>query len=251
MKKKIFGSRIALYCSLVFLLTLSLTASAMADSLMIASGAGYKKPVSEVMAAFEKEKGTHVDAVFGNIQMVTSQAKQSGEVSCIIGDRKFLKKLTAVVEYADYQPIGKGILVLAYNKNVKLTKVEDIATDTVKSVFMPQDKKAIYGIAGTETLKAYGYDTTIASKVTQVATVPQVVSYLLTGEADAGFINLTEALANADKFGGYVIVPQDKYKDIEIVAGIVKGFEAKPDVKAFLAYLTTDTAKEIFKKYGL
>jgi molybdate transport system substrate-binding protein len=222
-----------------------------AQNLMIAAGAGYKKPVTEVMKAFEKETGIKTDAAFGNIQMVASQAKQTGEISCIIGDKKLLDALGSTVKFIDYRLIGKGILVLAYRKGLVLEKPEDMASDRVKSLFMPQDKKAIYGTAGTEALESYGYTTKLAGKITRVATVPQVVSYLLTGEADAGFINLTEATANKDRLGGYLIVPQDKYREIQIVAGIVKGFENKPETGKFIDYLQTKNAKNIFAKYGL
>lgn len=225
--------------------------NAQADDMTIASGAGYKKPVTEVMAAFEKESSIHINGAFGNIQMISNQAKQSGDISCIIGDKKFLKRMTKVVQFARYQSIGKGILVLAYRQGVVLDKVEDIATDKIASLFMPQEKKAIYGGAGMEALRSYGYAESLKGKVTQVATVPQVVSYLLTGEADAGFINLTEALANKDKLGGYIVVPQEKYGTIEIVSGVVQGFEKQEKVERFVEFLAADAAKHIFAKYGV
>ncbi len=222
-----------------------------AAEITVASGAGYKKPVSEVMAAFEKESSVHVNGVFGNIRMITNQAKQSGDISFVIGDKKFLKRMTGVVAFTNYQTMGKGILVLAYRKGIAPTRVEDIASDKVASIFMPQEKKAIYGIAGMEALQSYGYGDIFKEKVTQVATVPQVVSYLLTGEADVGFINLTEALANKQKLGGYLVVPQDKYKDVVIVSGQVVGFENSKEVKQFSDFLATDTAKQIFTQYGV
>jgi molybdate transport system substrate-binding protein len=233
-------------------IVLLLSASAVsAESLMIASGAGYKKPVTELMKYFEKDTGIKTDGAFGNMQMVSSQAKQTGDISCIIGDKKFLAALGSTVQFTNYVPLGKGPLVLAYRKGISLEKPEDIASDEVRSVFMPHEKKAIYGVAGTEALKAYGYASKLAGKITQVATVPQVVSYLVTGEADTGFINLTEAMANKDRLGGYLVIPEDKYGEILIVAGVVKGFENKPETRKFIDYLRTKKAKEVFEKYGL
>lgn len=235
-------------CLLLLFLGVSLVS---AETLMISSAAGYKKPVTEAMKSFEKTTGIKTDAAFGNIQMAASQAKQTGEISCIIGDRKFLAALSSTVTFVSYEPIGKGILVLAYRKGINLDRVEDVVSDRVKTVFMPEDKKAIYGIAGTEALKSYGYTSRLAGKITRVATVPQVVSYLLAGEADAGFINLTEAMANKDRLGGYFVVPEDRYTEILIVAGVVKGFENKPETKKFTDYLKTREAKGIFGKYGV
>ncbi|HOP62445.1 MAG TPA: molybdate ABC transporter substrate-binding protein [Spirochaetota bacterium] len=218
---------------------------------MIASAAGYKKPVSEVMKSFQKETGIKTDAAFGNIQMVASQAKQTGEITCIIGDKKFLSVLGSTVKFRSYKSIGKGMLVLAYRKGISLKRPEDIATERIKTLFIPENKKAIYGIAGTEALESYGYTEKLADKITRVATVPQVVSYLLTGEADAGFINLTEAQANKHRLGGYIIIPEDRYTEILIVAGVVEGHENKPETLKFVNYLGTGKAKKIFRKYGL
>lgn len=236
---------------IVFALILIIITKAGAQEMMVASGAGYKKPVGEIINVFQKNTGITVNAIYGNLQMVAGQAKQSGEVACIIGDRKFLAKLGSTVTFTDYTVLGKGILVLAYRKGVSINSVEEILDSKISSVFMPQDGKAIYGIAGKEALKSLGYYDKVSAKLTQVATVPQVVSYLLTGEADAGFINLTEALANKDKLGGYIIISQDNYTLIEIVAGTVTGFDSKESTVKFIEFLKSNTVSEIASKYGL
>ena len=159
--------------ALCFFIVLLSASTLFAQNLMIASAAGYKKPVIEVMKAFEKDTGIKTDAAFGNIQMVASQAKQTGEISCIIGDKKFLAALGSTVKFATYEPIGKGILVLAYRKGISLNKPEDMASDQVKSLFLPQDKKAIYGTAGTEALKSYGYTSKLAGKITRWLLCPK------------------------------------------------------------------------------
>ncbi len=63
--------------------------------------------------------------------------------------------------------------------------------------------------------------------------MPQVVSYLIAGEADAGFINLTEAMANKERLGGYLVVPEDRYTEILIVAGWCMVLRNKPETKKF------------------
>lgn len=238
---------------IIFAVLLSCSAIS-AQDLMIASGAGYKKPVSEAVKTFEKQAKITVNSVFGNIQMITKQAEMTGDISCIIGDKKFLKKIETKLQnitFSQYQVIGNGRLVLAFRKGISLSEINDLTNDKIQSVFMPQDGKAIYGIAATEALKNCGLTEKLASKTTQVATVPQVVSYLVTGNADAGFINYTEALANKDKLGGFILVPEDKYKEIIIVAGVVAGFENNAETKAFTEFLKTDSSKTIFSKYGL
>jgi len=245
-KVKIFAKKITV---ILFLLMLSMQINA--QEIMIAVCAGYKKPFTEVIQVFEKSTKVKVTSVFGNIQMVSIQAKQTGEICCIIGDDKFLRKVKTTVTFKNYYPIGKGLLVLAYRKGFILNSPEDLVTDRVHSVFMPKDGKAIYGIASAESIKSYGFEEKLNDKLTQVSTVPQVVSYLHTGEADAGFINITEALANRENIGGYIMIPEDKYTKIDIVAGVINGFENKLGTREFIKFLSSDQAKSIFEKYGL
>jgi len=245
-KVNLFAKKITVIFSLL-LLSMQINA----QEIMIAVCAGYKKPFTEVIQVFEKSTGVKVTSVFGNIQMVSIQAKQTGEIFCIIGDNKFLKKVKSTVTFKNYYPIGKGLLVLAYRKGLILSSPEELVTDKVQSVFMPKDGKAIYGIASAESIKSYGYEKKLKVKLTQVGTVPQVVSYLHSGDADAGFINITEALANRDNIGGYIAIPEDKYTKIEIVAGVVNGFENELGTKKFIEFLRSGQAKSIFEKYGL
>ncbi len=236
---------------IALIIAISCHSALFAQEIMIASAGGYKKPVSEIANNFEKSNHIQVTKVFGNIQMITNQAKQTEEVACIVGDKKFLKRLENTVEFTSYTKLGDGILVLAYRKGITIKDFTDISKTEIHSIFMPQDKKAIYGIAGKETLISYGLLEKVTPKLTQVSTVPQVVSYLLTEEADAGIINLTEALSNKDKIGGYIIIPKDKYKAIEIVAGVVKGFENNNSTKEFIEYLQCEDSKKTLAKYGL
>lgn len=236
---------------IIIVIILITTIHTSAQEVFIASGAGYKKPVTQVVSDFEKASGIKVNAVFGNMNAVITQAKQTDEISCIIGDKKFLAKLKGVLQFSSYQPIGNGYLVLAWRKGVDIKKLEDIQTNKITSVFMPDSKKAIYGFAASEYIKKDNLHAVLDGKLTQVATVPQVVTYLLTGEADAGFINMTEALANKNRLGGFIAVPADKYSEIIIAAGVVEGFQDKPTTKEFLKYLASDEAKAAFAKFGM
>lgn len=68
---------------------LAISTTAHASDLLIASGAGYRKPVTELMEAFNKETGLTVESSFGNMQQVRAQSEQNPDIAAIIGDRFF------------------------------------------------------------------------------------------------------------------------------------------------------------------
>lgn len=229
-----------------FLLLSVLSLFVQAEEVKIASAAGYKKPMMEVIQAYE-EDGDKVEAIFGNMRQVITQAK-NGSIEVVIGDKAFLEKSKLPIQ--TYQPIGKGKVVLAYSKQSVLNSVEDLTKEDIKKVAIPQPKKAIYGTAGEAFLRHTNLYDKIENKLYIVAKVPQVVAYLVTGEVDAGIINLTAALANKERLGGYIIVDEQSYAPIEITAASLDRCKSKT-CNEFLTFIASKRAQEIFRRYGL
>jgi accessory colonization factor AcfC len=64
-------------------------------------------------------------------------------------------------------------------------------------------------------------------------------------------MNLTAALANESRIGGYLLVPQEYYDEIDIVAGRMPACSQKLECRKFIDYLHTDAAQSILREYGL
>jgi molybdate transport system substrate-binding protein len=217
---------------------------------MIASGAGYKKPVMKLCEEFTKESGIKVEMIFGNMQTVSMQVKQSGQVGLLIGDKSFLENSALGVSYEKYTLLGMGKLVLAYSKSLDLKNTEELTENKVMKVALPDTQKAIYGKAAMQYLQSEGTWDLLQDKIILTSTVPMASSYLMSEEVDCSFINLTDAIGIQDKIGGYILLEQG-YTPIEIVAGTVSGFENNKGVKQFVTYLESDQVKKNLALFGL
>ncbi|RXJ86537.1 molybdate ABC transporter substrate-binding protein [Arcobacter sp. CECT 8985] len=216
-----------------------------AQNLKVAAGAGYKKPLVKIIKLYEKQTNSKIDSFYGNLRQVSTQAKNM-DLQLVIGDKNFLKTKSGV-DFKKYITIGKGKAVLAYTKDID--SIEDLLSNKIKRIAIPAPQKAIYGIASMQILKNSKLLNKIKNKLLIVATVPQVSTYLITNEVDAGIINLTSALANKSKFKGYILIDDNLYSKIDIVAAITKNCNKK--CKSFLQFLKSEKAKTIFKNYGL
>jgi len=232
------------------LLMLSLYGSAFGESLLIAAGAGYKRPVAELAEAYEKKTGNKVEQIYGHMAGVVTQARQSGKVALIFGDLSYLEKVEGL-SFSAFLPVGNGKLVVGWPTGKTLKSALDLADPRFARIAIPDPKAAIYGIAAMEFVRSANIEAAVKDRLQIVSTVPQVSAYLITGEIDAGLFNLTEALAIKDKIGGYVDVDQKYYSPIRIVAGVVKGFEDQGAVKALNDFLKTNEARSVLAKYGL
>jgi len=235
---------------LLLIASLLITLPAFAQNLLVAAGAGYKRPVSELCAAFQKQSGIAVEQVYGNMGNIVAQSQQGGEIAVIFGDHTYLSGV-ASLRFARYLPLGNGRLVVAWPTGGRLDKTEELADPRFARIAMPNPKAAIYGIAASEFMARSDLAAPLKDRLQVVATVPQVSAYLISGDIDAGFINLTEALAIAPKIGGYKEVDSALYTPIRIVGGVLEGRAQQAEVQALGRFLETAEARAILARYGL
>ncbi|MBG0789893.1 MAG: molybdate ABC transporter substrate-binding protein [Desulfovibrionaceae bacterium] len=234
---------------LALLIAACLAPAAQAEDLVLASGAGYKKMVNALSEAYRQKTGNSINLIYGNMARVTTLARQSGEVGLVLGDETFLTK--AQLPMVETLELGRGKLVLAFAKSSQFSKVSDLDDPQAGRIALPDTGKAIYGKAAREFLQNSGRLPAIKPRLLEVATIPQVFSYLNTNEVDMGFMNLTHALNVQKQIGGFVILDQDGYSPIRIIVGVLDTCTEKKQADAFLAFLKTPEAKEIVKRHGL
>lgn len=217
---------------------------------MLAAGAGYKRPVTELVAAFEQGAEVKIEPMFGNMAQVLNQVSQSGKVAVVFGDRSFLEGAKDV-GFVRYAHAGSGRLVLAWPKGGNIGAAADLADPRLARIALPDTRHAIYGRAAAQFLERGGLKAAVEQRLLMVSTVPQVSAYLVSGEVDAGFINLTEALGLVERIGGFVEIEAGQFDPIEIVVGVLPGHESNTAVAAFEAFLGSPEAKAIMVRHGL
>lgn len=215
-----------------------------ADTLLVAVGAGYRKPVLELLDGFTKATGLRAEAV----KQVEAQARQNPDIALLIGDRAFLEPMGLAERFA---PLGKGQLVLVTARGQAIASMAELREPRFKRIAMPDRTKAVYGNAATTCLARLGLAQPLAERIVEVATVPQVGAYVTTGEVDAGFVNRTEALAQQERVGATLEAPQDCYDPIELSVGVIKGRANSAATRAFLDYMATPDARQKLQRHGI
>ena len=220
--------------------------AANAAQIVVSTGAGYVKMVDALAALYQKETGVAVEKSFGgNI----GQVKHGSGVNVVISDEASLEKFHDALA-PDARRLGDTPLVLVWRKELELKRPEDIAFESVKTVASPNLKAAVYGRSAAEWLKATGLDAKVAPKLQVVGTVPQVYSYVTTGNMDAGFVNLAVLKSDTEALGGHTAI-RDESAVVHMTVRPVRGAEAYTDVKAFMDFLASEKAKPVLRKFGI
>jgi len=165
----------------------------------------------------------------------------ANDLSIVIGDEAFLgsQDKVPVKEMAN---LGKGELYFITNAEIK--DISEIGT--LAKLAIPQSAKTIYGGAAAEYIANAG----IKSEIIEVASVPQVSTYVISGDVDGGFVNATEAAALAGKVRTALLISEG-YKPIKIVAARLEACDREAACERFLEILQSEKSQEIFAKFGL
>ncbi len=235
------------------LLAAAAAASTAYAGAMVTTGAGYIPVVKNLVKACEQEAGGKITESYGgNIGQMLAQVSSGGGVNVVITDRTTLERLKTPVKFSVMQPLGSTPLMLIWRKGVELQGPEALAGSSIKRIAHPDARAAVYGRAAAEWVSSRpeAFRNTVKPRLMQVSGVPQVVSYVVRGEVDAGFANYQAAMANKDKLGGMMAL-ESGFAPIEMTAAVVAGAERNPGVAGLLKCLQGERARAVLQKAGI
>ncbi|HPE72668.1 MAG TPA: molybdate ABC transporter substrate-binding protein, partial [Candidatus Competibacter sp.] len=110
---------------------------------------------------------------------------------------------------------------------------------------------APYGAAAVTTLTKLGLFDALQSKFVTGENVSQTYQFVMTGNAELGFIALSQVMTDGQLSGGSTwIVPADLHEPIRQDAAILAKGQNQPAARALVEYLKGDKAAAIIKSYG-
>ncbi len=228
-------------------------AFAAGNAVTVTTGAGYIPVVKKIASVCRAQTNDPIfESYGGNIGQMLAQVRSGSGVNVIITDKTTLERMKTPVRFSVTQSLGKTPLMLIWRKGLELSSEADLTDDSIKAVAIPDTRAAVYGRAGTEWIASLSKDdsTAVKGKLMQVPGVPQVASYVVRGEVDAGFVNIQAARKNKDKLGGMKAITEG-YAPIELVAVVVDGEEGSANVSRFLKCLESNRVKGILKQAGV
>lgn len=229
---------------------MSLSAAAADVPATVTTGAGYIPVVKQIVQVCKaKHDAPAAESFGGNIGQMLAQIAAGSDVNIVITDKATIDNIKTPVKFSVAEPLGSTYLTLIWKKGLNLTKPEDLKTDLVKSIALPDPQAAVYGRAGSQWI-AFQNDKALADKKMVVAGVPQVASYVARGEFDAGFVNVQAAKKGLKNLGGMMVI-KSGYKPIVLHAFVVEGQEKNPAVQKFLTCLKSKEVSAVLEQSGV
>jgi molybdate transport system substrate-binding protein len=179
------------------------------------------------------EQGAPVDIFISASEDQMNSLESKGLL--LPGTRKDLVKNTVVL----IVPKGK----------TGISSFQDLARPEVKVIAIGEPQTVPAGKYAQEVLTHFRLYDQLKPRLVLGKDVRQVLTYVITGNADAGIVYATDAMTTPE-VAVVATAPEDSHSPVIYPVAILKSSKETDEAKRFLDFLAGTKAKDVFKKYG-
>lgn len=229
--------------------------AAWADEVQVAVAANFAAPFQKIAADFAAATGHTAVPVVGSTGKFHAQVKAGAPFEVLLAadddtPRKLVEEGLAVKGSAFTYAIGRLVLWSA-QPGVVDAQGEVLRKGVFAHLAVANPKLAPYGAAAMETLKALGLSEALAGKVVQGENIAQTFQFVATGNAELGFVALSQVQQPGKPVqGSHWLVPARYHAPILQDAVLLNKGAGKPAAQALLSYLRSDAARAVVQSYG-
>jgi molybdate transport system substrate-binding protein len=143
----------------------------------------------------------------------------------------------------------RNTLVLIAPLDSRLRDFQGLADGSIRLIALGDPASVPAGQYGKQTLLSYHLWEQLSAKFVLGKDVRQVLTYVETGNADAGLVYATDAKASG-KVRVVATAPESTHDLIEYPVAVIKGSRNEEASRRFVEFLRGTTAQAIFVKHG-
>lgn len=160
-----------------------------------------------------------------------------------------LQSAGLIVPETRHDIVANDLVLIAPSSSDEIHTFQDLAKATVKTVAIGEPATVPAGMYAQQTLEHLNLWAAVQKKMVFAKDVRQVLTFVATGNADAGLVYRTDA-QTSPKIRTIFTAPPSSHDPIVYPAAVLKNAKDAGAARAFLGFLETPHALEIFKTYG-
>jgi len=243
---------------LLSLLILFTSALVSAQEITVAAAADMSAALPELVAAYTKKTGQTVKLSFGASGNLTNQIRNGAPFDIFFSaDEQYPQQLISeglaskdtLYRYA----VGRLVLWVPADSPLDLSKlgIQALLDPSVKKISIANPATAPYGRAAAAALRHFGIYDRVSGRLVLGESVSQAAQFVESGNAQAGLIALSHALAPTMKGKGrYWTVPLDAYPTLNQAAVVLSKSKQQDAARRFLEFLRGPEATSLLTGYG-
>ncbi len=226
-----------------------------AGEVSVAVAANFTAPMAQIAADFEKATGHKAVLSYGATGRFYAQISNGAPFDVLVAadaatPAKLVKESKAVSASNFTYATGRLALWSAVPGFVD-AQGDVLRRGQFRYVAIAAPLLAPYGAAAMQTLDQLGLRAAIQPKLVTGESVGQAFTMVATGNAELGFVALSQVFENGKlKTGSVWVVPASAHSPITQDAALLNRGQSNPAAVALLAYLKTDKAKAVITSFG-
>ena len=220
--------------------------------LTVSAAASMQDALQAVGEAYQESSNTSVSYNFGSSGTLQQQIEQGAPVDVFISAaQKQMDALEAknLLLAGTRQDLLKNEVVLIVPRNANAPSGFQDLTGNIERFSLGQPESVPAGQYGKEVLTSLNLYEQIEPKTVFAKDVRQVLTYVETGNVDAGIVYATDALLS-DQVKVVATAPEASHEPIIYPVAVLERTENPEAAKEFVQFLSGDRAQELFEEYG-
>jgi molybdate transport system substrate-binding protein len=223
-------------------------------SLTVSAAISLKDALDELGREYERDHpGAKISFNYGGSGTLQHQIEQGAPVDIFFSAaEKQMDELAAkgLIDPATRRDVvGNALVLIAPSSTDTIHKFQDLANADVKVIALGDAATVPAGMYAKQTLEHLGLLTAVEKKAVYGKDVRQVLTYVATGNADAGLVYATDAQTSPNVRTVFT-APPDSHDPIRYPVAVLKDSKNAAAARAFLEFIEGPHALEIFEKYG-
>lgn len=222
--------------------------------LTVSAAASLKDVMEEIKAAYEKENSSiTITFNFGSSGSLQKQIEQGAAVDVFVSaatkNMDLLAEKSLIVKETRKDFLENKIVLVVPSGTSEISDFKDLLNDNVEKIGIGEPKSVPAGQYSEELLRNLDIIDSLKSKFVYAKDVREVLLWVETDNADAGFVYETDA-KTSDKVRIVAKAPEGMYTPILYPAAVIKESKNIKEAEEFVKYLYSEKAKPIFEKCG-
>lgn len=231
---------------------------ATAQEIVAAAAADMNAALPQLVEAYTNKTRQRVKFSFGSSGNLANQIRNGAPFDVFFSadedyPRQLIAEELAAKDTLYRYAVGRLVLWIPDDSPLDLSKLgmKALLDPSVKKIAIANPAHAPYGRAAEAALRHFGIYDQVSSRLVLGENVSQAAQFVESGNAQAGLIALSHALAPALKDKGrYWTVPLDAYPTLNQAAVVLSRSKQPDAARRFLEFLRTAEATSLLGSYG-
>jgi molybdate transport system substrate-binding protein len=225
--------------------------SAQSSSLTVSAAISLKDALQEIKTLYQPK--AQITYNFGSSGSLQQQIEQGAPVDIFISaankQMDALESKNLLLTGSRHTLVTNQLVLITPKSEKSINNFQDLTKPEITKIALGEPRSVPAGQYGEEVLKYYKILDQVKSKIIYGKDVRQILTYIETGNVNAGLVYVTDA-KTSQQVRIAATAPQNSHAPIVYPIAILKDSKNPNAAQAFEQFLISNQSKNVFKKYG-